>query len=229
MRFFVNIDHVATVREARKTDEPDPVRAAEIVARAGGDGITIHLREDRRHIQDRDVRKLAETIGLPLNFELAAIDEIVEIALDVDPAQATLVPEKRTEVTTEGGLALTVEEVRAGTAAAAARLRQAGIRTALFVDPVPAVLDLSAEMGVEAVELHTGEYANAATEEARHHEVQRLIAAANSRPAVMLVFAMLVRRSSAWRKRSVWSATGEGGAIAWAWELNATIPTQSFG
>jgi len=178
MRFFVNIDHVATVREARKTDEPDPVRAAELVERAGGDGITIHLREDRRHIQDRDVRALAETSRLPLNFELAAIDEIVDIALEVDPAQATLVPEKRTEVTTEGGLALGIEEVRRSTAGAAERLRGAGIRTALFVDPMPLVLDLSAEMGVEAVELHTGEYANAATEEGRHHELQRLIAAA---------------------------------------------------
>jgi len=178
MRFFVNIDHVATVREARKTDEPDPVRAAGLVELAGGDGITIHLREDRRHIQDRDVRGLREALQTPLNFELAAIDEIVDIALEVAPHQATLVPEKRTEVTTEGGLALTVDAVRSATAGAVERLRGAGIRTALFVDPTPAVLDISAELGVEAVELHTGEYANARSEEARFHEVDRLIAGA---------------------------------------------------
>jgi len=178
MRFFVNIDHVATVREARKTDEPDPVEAAGLAAEAGADGITIHLRDDRRHIQDRDARVLAETLQLPLNFELAAIDSIVDIALEVSPEQATLVPEKRTEVTTEGGLALTIDAVHASVASAFARLREARIRTALFVDPVPAVLDLSAEMGVEAVELHTGEYSNATSDEGRHHELQRLIAGA---------------------------------------------------
>jgi len=186
MRFFVNIDHVATLREARKTVEPDPVQAAGLVEAAGGDGITIHLRDDRRHIQDRDVRALAQVLTTPLNFELAAIDAIVDIALEVSPHQATLVPEKRTEVTTEGGLALTVDHVRESVAAAATRLRGAGIRTALFVDPVPAVLDHSAAMGVEAVELHTGEYANADTDEARHHELQRLIAGAKHAQALGL-------------------------------------------
>ena len=178
MRLFVNIDHVATVREARKTDEPDPVRAAVLVELAGADGITVHLREDRRHIQDRDVRLLSGTLRTPLNFELAAVPEIVDLALEVAPHQATLVPEKRTEVTTEGGLALTDTSVRDAIGEASRRLRGGGIRTALFVDPVPAVLDVCAELGVEAVELHTGEYANAADAEARVHELRRLEAGA---------------------------------------------------
>ena len=178
MRFFVNIDHVATVREARKTDEPDPVRAAVLVELAGADGITVHLREDRRHISDRDVRVLAATLRTPLNFELATVPEIVDLALEIAPYQATLVPEKRTEVTTEGGLALTDTTVRDQIADAVDRLSGAGIRTSLFVDPVPAALDISAELGVDAVELHTGEYANARDGVARGHELDRLTAAA---------------------------------------------------
>lgn len=174
MRLFVNIDHVATVRQARKTDEPDPVRAAVLVELAGADGITVHLREDRRHIQDRDVRLLAQTLRTPLNFELAAIPEIVDLALEIAPHQATLVPEKRTEVTTEGGLALSDDTVREAIGGAVKRLRDAGIRTALFVDPVPAVLDACAELEVEAVELHTGEYANAQPGIARDRELDRL-------------------------------------------------------
>lgn len=178
MRLFVNIDHVATVREARGTDEPDPVRAAVLVELAGADGITVHLRDDRRHIQDRDVQVLSSTLRTPLNFELAAIPEIVDLAIEVAPHQATLVPEKRDEVTTEGGLALTDSKVRGATEEALGRLGGAGIRTALFVDPVPAALDASAELGVDAVELHTGEYANARSAEARFHETDRLVAAA---------------------------------------------------
>jgi len=178
MRFYVNIDHVATVREARRTDEPDPVHAAQLVERAGGDGITVHLREDRRHIQDQDVRSLAQVLTTPLNFELAAVDAIVDIALEIDPHQVTLVPEKRTEITTEGGLALGVDEVRTATASAVRRLRDGGIRTALFVDPDLGVLEESAALGVEAVELHTGEYANAIAGEARERELRRLVAGA---------------------------------------------------
>ncbi|MDT8369348.1 MAG: pyridoxine 5'-phosphate synthase [Longimicrobiales bacterium] len=174
MRVFVNIDHVATVREARGTDEPDPVRAAVLVELAGADGITVHLREDRRHIQDRDVRMLAETLRTPLNFELAAVREILDICVDLHPAQATLVPEKRTEVTTEGGLALTGKGVRTRTADAVDRLHAEAIRTSLFVDPDPDVLECAAELEVEAVELHTGEYANAETSAERAHELARL-------------------------------------------------------
>ncbi|HKK94562.1 MAG TPA: pyridoxine 5'-phosphate synthase [Longimicrobiales bacterium] len=177
MRLFVNIDHVATVREARRTDEPDPARAAVLVELAGADGITVHLRSDRRHIQDRDVEVLAATLRTPLNFELATVPEIVDLAVEVAPHQATIVPEKRNEVTTEGGLALTDSRVRAATEEALARLSGAGIRTSLFVDPVPAVLDVAAELGVDAVELHTGEYANARSAEARYHELDRLSAA----------------------------------------------------
>jgi pyridoxine 5-phosphate synthase len=178
MRFFVNIDHVATVREARRTDEPDPVRAAVLVELGGADGITVHLREDRRHIGDRDVELLAATLRTPLNFELATVPEIVDLAVEIAPHQATLVPEKRTEVTTEGGLALTDTSVRDRLADVLVRLTGAGIRTSLFVDPVPAALDVSAELGVDAVELHTGEYANAAVGAARGHELERLSAAA---------------------------------------------------
>lgn len=179
MRLFVNIDHVATVREARQTDEPDPARAAVLVELAGADGITVHLREDRRHIHDRDVEVLAATLRTPLNFELATVPEIVDLAVEVAPHQATIVPEKRTEVTTEGGLALTDSTVRDATEEALARLRGAGVRTSLFVDPVPAALDVSAELGADAIELHTGEYANARTAEGRHHELDRLTAASS--------------------------------------------------
>jgi pyridoxine 5-phosphate synthase len=178
MRFFVNIDHVATVRQARRTDEPDPVRAAVLVELGGADGITVHLREDRRHICDRDVELLAATLRTPLNFELATVPEIVDLAVEVAPYQATLVPEKRTEVTTEGGLAITDTSVRDRLADVLARLTGAGIRTSLFVDPVPAALDASADLGVDAVELHTGEYANASAGAARGHEIDRLSAAA---------------------------------------------------
>ena len=159
MRFYVNIDHVATIRQARRTDEPDPVRAAVLVELAGADGITVHLREDRRHIQDRDVRLLAETIRTPLNLEMAATEEMVEIALELGPHQVTLVPEKREEVTTEGGLDLSSPDARANLDSVIRRLADGGIRTSLFIDPETSALDASKELGVVAVELHTGEYA----------------------------------------------------------------------
>lgn len=177
MRFFVNIDHVATVREARKTDEPDPVRAAVLAELAGVDGITVHLREDRRHIQDRDVRLLAETIRTPLNLELAATDAMVDIACDVRPHQATIVPESRREITTEGGLDLSTPEAVERVRPAVERLQGHGIRTSLFIDPDDGALDASATLGVDAVELHTGEYAHARGE-AAGRQVDRLRAAA---------------------------------------------------
>lgn len=177
MRFFVNIDHVATVRQARRTDEPDPVRAAVLVELAGADGITVHLREDRRHIQDRDVRLLAGTLRTPLNLEMAHVPEIADLACELCPHQVTLVPERREEITTEGGLDLSTPERRDGLAGLVARLREQGIRVSLFVDPDEAALAASAALGVDAVELHTGEFANA-TGEARVHQVDRLARAA---------------------------------------------------
>jgi pyridoxine 5-phosphate synthase len=153
----VNIDHVATVRQARRTYEPDPVWAATLAELGGADGITVHLREDRRHIQDRDVRLLRETVSVKLNLELACSDEIVGIACEIRPDQATLVPERREEVTTEGGL--DVLRHRDSVARAIDRLRQAGIHVSLFLDPDPEQLTAAATLGAEAVELHTGQYA----------------------------------------------------------------------
>ena len=173
MRLYVNIDHVATVRQARRTDEPDPVRAAVLVELGGAHGLTVHLREDRRHIQDRDVRLLMDTARTGVNLELAASSEILELACDLRPLQATLVPEKREEVTTEGGLDLRIPENRAALAKAISRLRDVGIRTSLFIDPDPESIQWSRELGAEAVELHTGEYANARGED-RGLELSRL-------------------------------------------------------
>jgi pyridoxine 5-phosphate synthase len=159
MRLYVNIDHVATLREARKTDEPDPVQAAAAAERAGADGITIHLREDRRHIQDADVVALARSVRTVLNLELGAHDEIVRLAARVKPFQATLVPEKRQEITTEGGLALRKGDRRL--THAIARLQGAGIRVSLFIDPSLKTIDMARELGVPAIEMHTGKYSNA--------------------------------------------------------------------
>jgi pyridoxine 5-phosphate synthase len=153
----VNIDHVATIRQARKTYEPDPVAAAALCELAGADAITIHLREDRRHIQDRDVRVLRESVRIKLNLELAVADEIVGVACQVKPDQATIVPERREEVTTEGGLDVALH--RAATAKAIERLRAAGISVSLFLDPDPRQIELAKQLGADAVELHTGQYA----------------------------------------------------------------------
>src|SRR3989441_2548311 len=158
MRLYVNIDHVATVREARQTDEPDPVRAADAAERGGADGITVHLREDRRHIQDDDVRALKRSVRTVLNLELGAAPEIVGIARRLKPFQATLVPERRQEITTEGGLALKPRDRKI--ADAARHLARAGIRVSLFIDPDVATIDRAAGLGVPAVELHTGPYAH---------------------------------------------------------------------
>jgi pyridoxine 5-phosphate synthase len=177
MRLYINIDHVATVRQARLTDEPDPVRAAVLAELGGADGITVHLREDRRHIQDRDVRLLMETVRTGVNLELAATSEILDLACELKPMQATLVPEKREEVTTEGGLALSESAQRASTTAALERLSAAGIRTSLFIDPDEASLRASVDLGADAVELHTGEYANAGRS-GRQDQIGRLSRAA---------------------------------------------------
>ncbi len=153
----VNIDHVATLRQARKTFEPDPVAAAVLAELAGADSITLHLREDRRHIQDRDLRLLRETVTTKLNLELSVSEEIIGIACQTKPEQATLVPERREEVTTEGGL--DVVSHRVAVARAVQRLQAAGIAVSLFIDPDPRQIQLAKELGVEAIELHTGQYA----------------------------------------------------------------------
>jgi len=158
VRLYVNVDHVATVRQARRTDEPDPLEAAREAEAHGADGITFHLREDRRHVQDDDARALVGGVGTVANFELAARAEIVALACSLRPHQATLVPESREEVTTEGGLDLSRPDPALEDAIA--RLQQAGIRVALFVDPDREALRRAADLGVPAVELHTGRYAN---------------------------------------------------------------------
>ncbi len=187
MRLYVNVDHVATVRQARRTDEPDPVRAAVLAELGGADGITVHLREDRRHVGDRDVLMLAETVRTGINFELAAAaGPVLDMAVAMAPMQATLVPEKREEVTTEGGLDLLSASVRAETEAALDRLEGAGTRTSLFVDPDEAVLERSAELGAHAVELHTGEYANAVGDDDKTVHLARLAVAAERASALGL-------------------------------------------
>ncbi len=170
-RLYINIDHVATVRQARRTDEPDPVEAAVLCEAAGADGITVHLREDRRHIQDHDVERLAGRARV-LNLELATSEDIVAFACRLRPYQATLVPERREEVTTEGGLELARPNPRLRETIR--RLEEAGVRVSLFIDPDPAALDAAKDLGVPAVELHTGRYARswrtgvAALDELRH-------------------------------------------------------------
>ena len=173
----VNIDHVATIRQARQTIEPDPVWAAVLAELGGADGITIHLREDRRHIQDRDLRLIRETVQVKLNLEMAANEEITRIALDVHPDQCTLVPEKRAEVTTEGGLDVLANRDRVRDCVD--QLLAAGIEVSLFIDPDADQIAASRELGAQAIELHTGCYADAKTDAARKEELNALVAAAN--------------------------------------------------
>jgi pyridoxine 5-phosphate synthase len=159
----VNIDHVATVRQARRTYEPDPVWAAAAAELGGADGITIHLREDRRHIQDRDLRILRETVTVKLNLELACDNDVLDLACQIKPQQATLVPERREEVTTEGGLDVRAAEAKVATAIS--RLHDAGIIVSLFLDPDRAAIEAAKKLGADAVELHTGQYALAVESE----------------------------------------------------------------
>jgi len=162
LRLGVNIDHVATIRNARGGDHPDPVRAAEIVARVGGDGITAHLREDRRHIRDEDLRRIQEATDLPLNLEMAATEEMVEIALRHKPHAACIVPEKREERTTEGGLDAAGQHNHLQPVVS--RLTDAGIRVSLFIAPDERQLEAALRLGAPVVEFHTGEYAHAAND-----------------------------------------------------------------
>ncbi|MEX0731343.1 MAG: pyridoxine 5'-phosphate synthase [Aquisalimonadaceae bacterium] len=157
----VNIDHVASLRQARGTRYPDPVQAALEAEQAGADGITVHLREDRRHIQDRDVRLLADVLQTRMNLEMAVTDEMLGMAEAVRPAYCCLVPERREELTTEGGLDVAGQKARVGDACL--RLAEAGIQVSLFIDPEPAQLDAAAELRVPYVEIHTGAYADATT------------------------------------------------------------------
>jgi pyridoxine 5-phosphate synthase len=168
-RLGVNIDHVATVRQARRAAEPDPVAAAVMALLGGADGITVHLREDRRHIQDRDVRLLRQVVASRLNLEMAAADEIVAFACDLKPDEATLVPEKRQELTTEGGLDVVGNQEVVGRAVQ--RLKEKGIEVSLFLDPDPRQIEGARLLGVQAVEIHTGRYAEArGTAQARELE-----------------------------------------------------------
>jgi len=176
LRLGFNVDHVATLRNARGGTHPDPIDAARVALGAGADGITAHLREDRRHIRDADMRRLRDGISAPLNFEMAATAEMLKIALDIRPHASCLVPEKRTEVTTEGGL--DVIGASAALKPYIAQLSKAGIRVSLFVDPEPAQLDAAVAVGAPVVELHTGAYAHAEGTPRFAHEFDRLKRAA---------------------------------------------------
>ena len=176
LRLGVNIDHVATLRNARGVRYPDPVAAASIAERAGADGITIHLREDRRHITDRDVAMLKQTLNVPMNLEMAVTDEMIDIAVKTQPTFSCLVPEKREELTTEGGLDVAgqVENI----ANASKRLTDAGIQVSLFIDADRKQIDAAKEARAPIIELHTGQYAEADTEEEQKKELARLMEAA---------------------------------------------------
>ncbi|MEP7085701.1 MAG: pyridoxine 5'-phosphate synthase [Gemmatimonadota bacterium] len=172
-RLYINVDHVATLRQARRTDEPDPVAAAALCEDAGAEGITAHLREDRRHMQDDDIERLAKTVRTVFNLEMALTEEMLQIAERLRPYQITLVPERREEVTTEGGLDVSREpgKLRDGLA----RLKRAGVRTSLFIDPDGGAVQRSYDLGADAVELHTGAYAHHSEDE---HTVRALVHAA---------------------------------------------------
>lgn len=179
IRLGVNIDHVATIRNARGGTYPDPVAAALLAIQAGADGITAHLREDRRHIRDKDLERLRAEIAAPLNMEMAATDEMVGIALGLRPHACCLVPERRAELTTEGGL--NVAGQLETLTPKVQKLAQAGIRVSLFIDPSPAQIEAAAKIGAQVVELHTGAYA-----EGKAGELERLRAAATQAAALGL-------------------------------------------
>jgi pyridoxine 5-phosphate synthase len=172
-RLYINIDHVATLRQARRADEPDPVLAARVCEDAGADGVTAHLREDRRHVQDADVERLASTVRTVLNLEMACTDEMLAIAERLRPHQVTFVPERREEITTEGGL--DVSRTPGALRDALARMARAGIRTSLFIDPDDEAVRRSRDVGAVAIELHTGRYAHHPTDP---HTIGALRAAA---------------------------------------------------
>lgn len=159
MRLCINIDHIATLRQARRESEPDPVTAAGICELAGAEGIVCHLREDRRHVNDRDLRILKEVVKTKLDLEMAATDEMIKIARLIKPEMATLVPEKREEITTEGGLNIAASKEKI--TGAVKSIKEAGIKVSVFIDPQPENVDLALEAGADMIEIHTGQYANA--------------------------------------------------------------------
>jgi pyridoxine 5-phosphate synthase len=172
IRLFVNVDHVATLREARKTVEPDPLIAALIAEKTGADGITVHLREDRRHIQDDDVFRIREKIQTVLNLEMAAVEEMVQIALKTKPYQVSIVPEKRQEITTEGGLDVIsqkehLKKIRE-------QIQSQDIRFSLFVDPDPRQIDAAREVGAESIEINTGSYSELRDDDAVQQELVKI-------------------------------------------------------
>ncbi len=172
IRLFVNVDHVATIREARKTVEPDPLKAALLAEKAGADGITVHLREDRRHIQDDDVFRIREKMGTVLNLEMAAVKEMVQIALKTKPYQVSIVPEKRQEITTEGGLDVISQEKHLKKIRE--RIQSHGIRFSLFVDPDPRQVDACREVGAESIEINTGSYSELRDDGAVQQELEKI-------------------------------------------------------
>ena len=176
LRLGVNIDHVATVRNARGGAHPDPVSAALLAQKAGADGITAHLREDRRHIQDADIYRLKDCLEVPLNFEMGATDEMVSIACDIAPHAACLVPERREEVTTEGGLAVAGQSAHLGPKIM--RLRDAGARISLFIEPSAEEINAAADIGADIIELHTGRYCHLTAPDDVDAELRRLEEAA---------------------------------------------------
>lgn len=159
MRLCINIDHIATLRQARRESEPDPVTAAGICELAGAEGIVCHLREDRRHVNDRDLRILKEVVKTKLDLEMAATDEMIKIARLIKPEMATLVPEKREEITTEGGLNIAASKEKI--TGAIKSIKEAGVKVSVFIDPQPENVDLALEAGADMIEIHTGQYANA--------------------------------------------------------------------
>ncbi len=172
----VNVDHVATLRQARGISVPDPVAAAAMVEHAGADGVVVHLREDRRHIQDRDVRILRETIKTKMILEMAATSEMIAIAGDIKPDWVTLVPEKRQELTTEGGLDLTQDNEQV--VRAIGSVRQSGILVSLFIDPNPEQITIASQTGAQSVEIHTGVFCDALTDPERNDAFQRIVESA---------------------------------------------------
>ncbi len=181
----VNIDHVATVRQARGTVYPDPLAAALLAVDAGADGITMHLREDRRHIQDHDVKRVKEKVALPLNFEMAITEEIVVFAEQLQPPKACLVPEKRTEVTTEGGIDVIGQFARIK--AVCERLKNLNCEVSLFIDPDLEQIKMAKQTGAPTIEIHTGAYADATTHEDQALEYQRIVAAAKYAASLGLI------------------------------------------
>lgn len=177
-KLMVNIDHVATLREARKGHDPDPIYAAGIAEMAGASGIIVHLREDRRHINDRDVHILRQVVRTTLNLEMAATEEMIRIAKEVRPDMATLVPEKRQELTTEGGL--DVFHLRSHLQEATRELQEAGIKVSLFIDPHEKQIAAAKEAGADMIEIHTGTYSDAPTEDLRIEELKKVMIAAKS-------------------------------------------------